>query len=177
MLALAAGLVGLAAALLQAPTLLLKLALVLPALGLLSLWWMFRRVDGELRSVLPEFHSVRQEALALRPILRFTFDAMSDQRVMYGEAEACRLRHDILGPLNIASGFLELLSAELDTGDSLASEYLTRARDGVSRAIAIAVNIGTAPAEAHAQADDARPGESQGSTALRSGGGTMEGNT
>lgn len=80
---------------------------------------------------------------------------------MYGQAEACRLRHDILGPLNIASGFLELLSTELGgAGDSLAVEYLNRARDGVARAIAIAITIGGSPADAVGAEDSAYPGSS-----------------
>lgn len=145
-LALAAGLGALLAASLLAPGMMLRSLLGLPALGLVGLWWMFRRADAELRTVLPEFHAARQEALALRPILRFTFDAMSDKNVLYGEAEACRLRHDLLGPLNVASGFLELLTAELGTTHgAVADEYLRRAREGVARAIELALAIGTVP--------------------------------
>lgn len=93
---------------------------------------------------------------------------------MYGQAEACRLRHDILGPLNIASGFLELLSAEMSgAGDSLAVEYLNRARDGVARAIAIAITIGGEPADAVGAEDPA----SQGSKAFSDGSETTEGNS
>lgn len=123
---------------------LLRVLLGLSTIGLLGMWWLFRRAEGELRSVLPEFHAVRQEALALRPILRFTFETMSDKNVQYGEAQACRLRHDLLGPLNVASGFLELLASEMsDRKGSLAAEYLQRARDGVARAIELAMAIGT----------------------------------
>ncbi|QOY90231.1 hypothetical protein [Paludibaculum fermentans] len=93
---------------------------------------------------------------------------------MHGEEEACRLRHDILGPLNIASGFLELLSAELEGApDSVAGEYLTRARDGVSRAIAIAVKIGTAPNGAGGSPEAG----AQGTTAVSAGSGRTEGNS
>lgn len=92
---------------------------------------------------------------------------------MYSEAEACRLRHDILGPLNIASGFLELLASELGGGgDSVAVEYLNRARDGVSRAIAIAITIGGAPGDAVVGGENATPG----GTGFSGAGGSTEGN-
>lgn len=174
LLALTTGLTGLATATLPSPIAAPSWILIPPSLGLVSLWWMSGRVDGKMRTVLPEIHTVRQLALAFRPILRLTFDAMEDEKVMYSEAEACRLRHDILGPLNVASGFLELLSMELGgAGESVAVEYLNRARDGVSRAIAVAITIGTPPADALDGEDPSAPG----STDLSSGSGNTEGNS
>ncbi|WP_321470151.1 hypothetical protein [uncultured Paludibaculum sp.] len=128
------GLGSAAAAMMAAPTILMRF---LPGLG---------AAQGQLRTVVPGFYDAKKEGLALGPILRFTFRAMPDKNVLYDEAEACRLRHDLLGPLNIASGFLELLSSELGAGSSsVAAEYLSRARDGVARAIQLAIKIGTVP--------------------------------
>ncbi|MGC4049186.1 MAG: hypothetical protein QM757_06680 [Paludibaculum sp.] len=134
------------------------------------MWWMFCRVGEEIPAVLPEFSAVRHEPLAFRSILGLTFDAMEDEKVMYGEAEASRLRHDILGPLNVASGFLELLAMELPSaGNSPAAEYLSRARDGVARAIAIAITIGSPASEVLEDEDSVPPGSAdRGSTEGRS---------
>ncbi len=172
--ALATGPAGRNVSLLQAPTPMRKMTPLPPVVRAWNFRQSIRPVHGKLRSVLPEFRPVRHEALALRAILRFTFDAMPDQKLTYGKEEACRLRHDILGPLNIASGFLELLSAELGGAcGALAEEYLTRARDGVSRAIAIAVNIGAAPA----RSDESLDGGSLGTTAVNPVDGSTEGNS
>lgn len=112
------------------------------ALCMLSLWWMLRRQERILREMRQLLGCFREETMTRRSTMRFIFDELLDDSDVL-RAQVIRIRHLLQTSLNVASGFLELLSQELRTMDQAPADgYLREVRKAMAQSVDLVDQLG-----------------------------------
>ena len=113
------------------------------ALCLLALWWMLRRQERTLRERRQMLGCFPEETMTRRSTMRFTFDELLDDSDSL-RAQVLRARRQLQTPLNVASGFLELLRGELRSPEQApAVGYLKESVRAVALSAGMAADFGS----------------------------------